>query len=234
MADRGQAHRDAMRERMRAIRAADRAAGLSVRAGQQRRANIDALLTIDRRMVVRAGRHVIGAVPRADGSVLIARVPRSDTWRAVGVVRDRSWNTRATFGPVHACEHDGGHHATMPRPIPVPDARIRRMLDALACTVFGHDPARSLSLDAMRAERWANERAEHERECADCRDARKCTTWNNTRRDDSASVPLTRATRDAVASLASTRWPTPNERERRARERARAVAALDARINARG
>jgi hypothetical protein len=92
------------------------------------------------RMVVRVGRHVYGALNGADGRVWFARVPRSERVGSVGVTRDREWSARSEATPVRACRHKRGHTPTHTHGAPPVPRWMRRTIDALACTVFGHDP----------------------------------------------------------------------------------------------
>lgn len=162
---------------------AERAAGDSVRADARKRAASVDLLALGNggRTVVRVGRHVIGGVTRADGSVLIARVPRSESWIARDVTRDREWSARSEATDARPCRHKRGHVARHSHGAPDVPRWMRRTIDALACTMFGHDPRigaldRSVIAECaaafafgyvpvesftVRAERWMHERAEH-------------------------------------------------------------------------
>jgi hypothetical protein len=147
-----------------------------------KRASVDILSLARSRTVVRIGRHTFGGVERADGTVLIARVPRSESYRGRDVARDRTWRADSEATDVRPCRHKRGHTAKHSHGAPEIDRRTRRTLDALACTVFGHDP-RIAALDrstmgecfaalaapgyvmvesfTVRAERMIRERREH-------------------------------------------------------------------------
>lgn len=162
------------------------------------RASVD-VLALGGRTVVRIGRHTFGGVERfavddviavagialpvvALRDVLIARVPRAESIRNRAVARDRTWDAGSRASDVRACRHKRGHVARHSHGAPSIPPGMRRTIDALACTMFGHDPARA-ALDhstmgecfaalaapgyvmresfTVRAERVMRERREH-------------------------------------------------------------------------
>lgn len=202
------------------------------RAAQARTVDV---LALGGRTVVRIGRHTFGGVERfnvddvlaAAGvtfpivsvrDVLIARVPRAESVRNRAVTRgDGGWNTRNSATPARACRHKRGHVARHSHGSPDVPRWLRRTIDALACTTFGHDPARA-ALDrstmgevfaaftpgyrmvesfTVRAERIMRERREH---------VEGTWAWEADERGRAVRVRVTDACADCRNAERNTSW----------------------------